>query len=90
MNTPIEIIWGEYIRLLAYAIVILSIPFELRMKRNYNKFLFIGDLVFGILSLISIVYAQVTQAPQTARLIFITPAAIIWAVVHVINLSNSK
>lgn len=87
IENALEIVWGEYFRLMAYAIVIISIFFEIKTIKHYSRVLFIGDIIFAVLAFSSIIYSQITGLSEVARLIFITPSAIIWASAHVINLS---
>lgn len=90
MDLTISIVMAEYLRMFAYAVVIISIPFELRINPQYSKVLLIGDIFFAIMAFLSIPYAQVTKQPDLARLIFITPSTIIWAIAYVINLSMTE
>lgn len=87
MDLTVPVVMAEYFRMFAYAVVIVTVPFELKNGRHYNPVLFVGDVFFAVLAFISIPFAQVTHQPEVARLIFITPSTIIWAVAHVINLS---
>ena len=76
----------EYIRMVAYATIVLT---SLRgiAQRKFSSILFVGDIVMALVMLISGLLAKFADMPRDlTRDYVLTPAAIIWAIIHFIAL----
>lgn len=85
----ILIVYAEYFRIFAYLFVIIFGIIEIKLGK-YSKALVMGDVFFSIFAISSIIFSQTFNSPNEARLYFITPATILWAAAHLINVSNNN
>jgi len=76
----------EYLRMVSYAIVILT---SLRgiVKRKFNSMLFFGDIIMAAVLLSGTLLSKFFGISRDiSGTIILTPAVIIWAIIHFINL----
>jgi hypothetical protein len=76
----------EYIRMVAYATIVLSSLKGIAV-RKFSSALFVGDIIMALVLLISGLLAKFAEIPREAtRDCVLTPAAVIWAIIHFINI----
>jgi hypothetical protein len=85
MNNFCDVLF-DYIRMVAYGSVIISSFVQIH-RRQYRTILLFGDIFFS-LSLITVLLATnfFTIKTEVAADIILTPAAILWAILHYISL----
>lgn len=77
----------QYLRLVSYALVIIISAFSLPCKAQKDtRYLVLANLIVAIGSLLSVFHILFMGAEgEMARNVFVTPVAIIWAVLVFIN-----
>jgi small basic protein len=74
----------DYLRLVAYAVVVLT---SLRgiAQRKFSNLLFVGDIVIAIVMAITVIYIHLFEIVPSSTLvddIILSSGAIVWALVH--------
>jgi hypothetical protein len=72
----------DYIRMVGYAIVVLT---SLRgiFTRKFSNLLFVGDIIMASAFIIALFLGNILGLKLTEQVdIFVTPAVVIWAVIH--------
>jgi hypothetical protein len=72
----------DYIRMVSYAVVVLT---SLRgiAKRKFNGLLFLGDVLMSLAWLVTLSSVNILHRHlETTADIIVTPAAILWAIIH--------
>jgi len=72
----------DYIRMVSYAIIILSSLYKV-FERKFSSSLFVGDILMALGLLVCGICTYVLKMkPGMLTDLFLTPAAIIWATIH--------
>lgn len=75
----------EYLRMVGYTLVILTSLFSF-IRRRYNPYLLIGDIIFAILTGLSLIHVTIFKSDRAfINNMFITPAVLVWAIFHFVN-----
>lgn len=86
MNSFLMDAFLDYTRLVCYALVVLC-SLQGIGKRKYTNLLFIGDIIFVLLTAATLIYAHLLNASAGIwDEVFLTSGAVIWAVIHFIAL----
>ena len=85
MNNFINI-FLDYLRLVSYAIIILS-ALKGILKRRFNDTLFVGDILMCLALFFAGLYTNVLNKNGALFAdILLTPAAVFWAIIHFYNM----
>ena len=75
-----------YLRLVSYAIVMLSSVMSVKTKR-YDAILFLGDLILAFAFILGVIANPFGHADgESVRIFIITPGVVLWACFHFCNL----
>lgn len=76
----------DYIRIVSYAVVVLT-SFSGLVKRKFSSLIFLGDIFLAVMLMATLCISSVFggNLGEVADLL-LTPAAVIWAVVHYLTI----
>lgn len=75
----------EYLRMVAYAMIILSSMLAF-IAGKHRAFLLLGDVLFSFFAILALLHVQVGGERAFSNSVFITPGVLIWAIFHFVNL----
>ena len=74
---------GDYLRLVSYALIILTSFVLYRQRKTINQALIVGDIIMAFTLFLTALHVQILNFNDIFFTTFIlTPGAIIWATVH--------
>ena len=86
MNIDVIDIMLDYVRLSAYAVVLLCVLKGI-VHKKWSSLLFIGDLIMSVMLITTLIYGHLfNMAYGIGDEIFLTSGAIVWAVIHFVSM----